>query len=169
MSCQRVLNSGLGWAENNRFLEQFRYTIIASQLLNDVPSSTVYKRQTPAQGSDARLLSVNADEQMVAFSWSGTALTVLAAFAFAWSVHWTRNYAQSTTQRWPLLLIPIIAVITCLVLYVYFRRQWLHWLRTQAVESASTLVVGAQNLDAAVSASVNMIQEVELICRGYRM
>ncbi|KAL9015357.1 MAG: hypothetical protein Q9173_000024 [Seirophora scorigena] len=59
--------------------------------------------------------------------------------------------------------------MVCSILYMYFRRQWLYWIRAQAVESASTLVTSAQNLDAAVSASVNLIQEVELVCRGYRI
>lgn len=96
-------------------------------------------------------------------------MTASAAFAAAWSVHWARTVALSTSQIWPLVL--ALAVVTTLssIFYLYSRRQWLHWIRSQAVESASTLVAGAQNLDAAVSASVNLIQEVELVCRGYRM
>lgn len=166
---QSTINSRLGWADNGRFLEKFRYTIIASQLLNEVPNPGVYKRQTTSREPEANFSNDDKDGHSAAFSCSGLSLTVLAAFALTWSIQWTRNVAQSTLSTWPLVITPAVAIAICSVLYVYFRRQWLHWIRSQAVESASTLAAGAQNLDAAISASVNLIQEVELICRGYRM
>ncbi|KAL8821937.1 MAG: hypothetical protein Q9223_000095 [Gallowayella weberi] len=159
----------LRWAENDRFLEQFRYTIIASQLLSHVLDPGLYKRRNSSQTRNTRISDVDNDAQTVAFSWTGIALTALAAFALAWSVHWTREVAQSTSQRWPLVLTPIVAVTICAILYLYLRRQWLHWLRDQAVKAASTLVAEAQELDAVVSASINLIREVELISRGYRI
>lgn len=166
---QSALNSRLGWAEKGRFLEQFRYTIIASQLLNDVPNPGIYKRQDSLQSAGNGLLGPDQDGQKLAFSWIGISVTASAAFAWVWSIHWTRKVATSTSRMWPLLLVPTVAIMICSVLYLYCRRQWLHWVRSQAVESASTLVAGAQNLDAAVSASINLIQEVELISHGYRM
>ena len=56
-----------------------------------------------------------------------------------------------------------------LALYYYFRRQWLHYLRVQAIESASSLTTNAQYFDAAASAGITLIQEVELVSRGYNM
>ncbi|KAL9601120.1 MAG: hypothetical protein Q9219_002719 [cf. Caloplaca sp. 3 TL-2023] len=162
-ACAGALNAKLGWAENGRFLEQFRYIVIASQLLNDVPSHGIYKRQITAPGPKADSRSVEGDEHIASFTWSGLSLTVLAAFALTWSIHWTRNVAQSTSRVWPLVLTPAVAITVCLILYAYFKRQWLHWIHSQAIESASTLVAGAQNLDAALSASISLIQEVELL------
>ncbi|KAL8963609.1 MAG: hypothetical protein Q9193_000152 [Seirophora villosa] len=168
-TCSSVVNSRLGWAENARFLEKFRYTVIASQLLNDVPNPAIYKRQTIAQDVENGFSSVDHEGQQVTFSLLGLSGTTTAAFALAWFIHWTRNVATPTSRAWSLILAPVVAIMVCSILYMYFRRQWLYWIRAQAVESASTLVSSAQNLDAAVTASVNLIQEVELVCRGYRI
>ncbi|KAL8929634.1 MAG: hypothetical protein Q9172_000430 [Xanthocarpia lactea] len=167
--CSRALNARLGWTENSRFLEQFRYTIIASQLLNDVPNAGVHKRHNTCQISDSDRPNADNNDEAVTFSWTGLALTALAAFALAWSVHWTRSFVETTSHRWPLVLTPTVAVLICSFFYLFFRRQWLYWLRDQVSRSASTLVTDARNLDAVVSASINLIQEVELVSRGYRI
>lgn len=168
-SPQRALNARLGWTENHRFLEQFRYTIIASQLLNDIPNQGAHKLRHAFRISDTSRPEIDTHDEPLAFSWTGLALTGLAAFTLAWSVHFTRNCAESTSHRWPLVLTPTVAVIICSVLYLFFRRQYLYWLRDQVSRSVSILVTDAQDLDLIVSASINLIQEVELVCRGYRM
>lgn len=66
-------------------------------------------------------------------------------------------------------LLASVAVAITLTLYYYFRRQCLHYLRIQAIESASSLTTNAQDFDAAVSAGITLIQEVELVSRGYNM
>ncbi|KAI4206197.1 MAG: hypothetical protein LQ346_001258 [Caloplaca aetnensis] len=166
---QNALNSRLNWAENGRFLEQFRYTIIASQLLNDVPIPGIYKRQIHLQSVHNSIRDFYEDAETIAFSWLGLSITALAAFALVWSIHLARNVALWTPRVWPLVVAPLVAAMASLFLYLYLRRHWLHWIRSQAVKSACTLVGGAQYLDAALSASVNWIQEVELVCRGYNM
>ncbi|KAL8643379.1 MAG: hypothetical protein Q9228_000012 [Teloschistes exilis] len=168
-ACSRAINSRLSWAENGRFLEKFRYTIIASQLLNNVPNSTVYMRQHAAQNLDVGQQDLNTDTEVVQFTWPGLALTALTAFTFAWLVQWTKAIAQSTSQGWPIVLAPTTVVATCFLLYVHFRQQWLHWLRNQAVQNASALVASAQDLQVAASTTINLVQEIELVCRGYRM
>ncbi|KAL9640877.1 MAG: hypothetical protein Q9204_000526 [Flavoplaca sp. TL-2023a] len=165
---QRALNARIGWTENHRFLEQFRYTIIASQLLNDAPNPGA-KRRHASQISGTGPPDIIHNDEAPVVSWKGLATTALAAFAVAWSVHWTRYIAESTSNRWPLVLTPTVAILICIVLYLSFRRQWLYWLRDQALRSASNLVTEAQDLDAVVSASINLIQEVELVSRGYRI
>ena len=60
-------------------------------------------------------------------------------------------------------------VAITLTLYYFFRRQWLHYLRIQAIEIASSLTMNAQDFDAAASAGITLIQEVELVSRGYNM
>lgn len=62
----------------------------------------------------------------------------------------------------------IIAIAT-VVLYAYARRQRLINLRMQAVEDASSVTSIAQSFDAVASAALTLIQEVELVSRGYRM
>lgn len=65
----------------------------------------------------------------------------------------------------------MIAVVTiaAVVLYAYSRRQKLVNLRVQAGEGASSVTSNAQNFDAVASAALTLIQEVELVSRGYRM
>jgi len=60
-------------------------------------------------------------------------------------------------------------VVLATLLYAYVRRQWLQYLRQQTLVEISNLVAKAQGLDTAISAAVTLIQEVELVSRGYRM
>ncbi|KAL8999460.1 MAG: hypothetical protein Q9169_001665 [Polycauliona sp. 2 TL-2023] len=82
--CSRALNAQLGWTENHRFLEQFRYTIIASQLLNDVPNPRARRPHSSSISSPGRL-DIDNNDPALAFTWTGLALTALAAFALACS------------------------------------------------------------------------------------
>ena len=61
------------------------------------------------------------------------------------------------------------ALVASVALYAFFRRQWPQYLRSQAVDNASSLVSNTQSLIAVTSAAVLLIQEVELVSRGYRM
>lgn len=64
-----------------------------------------------------------------------------------------------------LVLVPVLGVF----FYAFAKRQWLKYLRHQAVDVAATFIGNAQGFDSAASASVVFIQEVELVSRGYRM
>jgi hypothetical protein len=55
------------------------------------------------------------------------------------------------------------------MVYAYARLRWLQYLRHQAVDCATLLVSSAQDFDASASATITLIQEVELVSRGYRM
>lgn len=66
-------------------------------------------------------------------------------------------------------MICCVGVVLATILYAYFRRQRLHNLRIQALESASSMITCAQSFDAAASETVTLIQEVEVVSRGYRM
>jgi len=60
-------------------------------------------------------------------------------------------------------------VVTATMVYAYARLRWLQYLRHQAVDCATLLVSSAQDFDASASATITLIQEVELVSRGYRM
>ena len=66
------------------------------------------------------------------------------------------------------LILSAVFAIT-LTLYFYLRRQWLHYLRIQAIENATSLTTNAQEFDAAASSGITLIQEVELVSRGYNL
>lgn len=65
------------------------------------------------------------------------------------------------------LIFALVTLIT--VLHFYLRRQWLQYIRAQAIQCASSLTNSAQDLDSAASAGIVLIQEVELVSRGYNM
>lgn len=64
-----------------------------------------------------------------------------------------------------MILVPVLGIL----FYAFAKRQWLKYLRHQAVEAAGVFIGNAQGFDSAASASVVFIQEVELVSRGYRM
>jgi hypothetical protein len=66
-----------------------------------------------------------------------------------------------------LVLLVFAAVATAM--YAYMRRQWLQYLRREAVECAAALVTNMQAFEASTSSALALIQEVELVSRGYRL
>ncbi|KAL4993846.1 Mysoin-binding motif of peroxisomes-domain-containing protein [Aspergillus recurvatus] len=163
--CASALNSRLGRNDNERFLEQFGYVIVASQLLNE--------HSAPSYSSATDVLSNTVPTDLPAisttFGLQGAFVTASTSFSIAWLLHWGRP--RSGTGINPrkvgvlLVLVPVLGVL----FYAFARRQWLKYLRHQAVDAAVLLIGNAQGFDSAASASVVFIQEVELVSRGYRM
>lgn len=99
----------------------------------------------------------------------GLLVTGVTAFTLAWTVRWLQGKAVANYSRSRILTFIFAIFVIVLSLYYYFRRQWLQYLRIQAVECASSLTTTAQDFDAAASAGITLIQEVELVSRGYNM
>ena len=66
-------------------------------------------------------------------------------------------------------IVLVIVGLLAIALYAYARRQWLQYLRRQAIESVSRFAATVQLFEAASSSIFTLIQEVELVSRGYRM
>ncbi|KAJ4288010.1 hypothetical protein N0V90_012026 [Kalmusia sp. IMI 367209] len=160
-ACSRAVNSRLGRADNQRFLEHFRYLIVASQLLNE-----------PERLRAAAVPHIAAaglpEFQVATISVTGAALTGATAFTLVWLIHWSRKRASGFNWgRFALVVTVFAAVATAC--YAYVRRQWLHYLRQQAVEGASAMVTNLQAFETSTSSALALIQEVELVSRGYRL
>ncbi|CAA9964460.1 Vezatin domain containing protein [Pyrenophora teres f. maculata] len=166
-ACSKAVNSRLGRADNERFLEQFRYLIVASQLLGEqggLRTSAIPSFATDF-ATDGR---TDAHEFRAArISPIGAALTGSATFILVWLVHWSRRREAFSKGRTLLVLLVFAAMATAA--YGYMRRQWLYYLRQEAVKGASALVTNLQAYDASTSAALALIQEVELVSRGYRL
>jgi hypothetical protein len=68
------------------------------------------------------------------------------------------------------VLVALLVVIVALGLsHAFIRQQWLRYLRRQALSDVTTFVAKSQDFDSASSAALALIQEVELVSRGYRM
>lgn len=139
--------------------------IVASQLLNE-HSAPSY---TSAAGVLSNVQVTDAPSFSATFGLQGAVVTAATSFSVAWLVHWSRSRTgPGLNPRRAVVLLVLLPVIG-VVFYAFSRRQWLKYVRHQAVEAASVLIGNAQGFDSAASASVVFIQEVELVSRGYRM
>jgi hypothetical protein len=105
--------------------------------------------------------------KVVTVSPTGAALTAATAFTLVWLVHWSRRRNGFSKTRFTIVFLVFAAVATAS--YAYIRRQWLQTLRHQAVENVSALVTNLQAFEASTSSALALIQEVELVSRGYRL
>ncbi|EEH38003.1 hypothetical protein PAAG_00924 [Paracoccidioides lutzii Pb01] len=165
--CKAVVRTTIGKSENERFLEQFGYIIVASQLLNE--------QCAPSYSAITRLLSntrSNEDQSSTRaanFGLPGAVFTAGASFSVVWILHWARSRQGSDWNVWRICVLVVLLLAIAISFYAFAKRQWLKYLRRQAVGVASVLVANAQSFDSAASASVILIQEVELVSRGYRL
>jgi hypothetical protein len=162
---QKALNSRLGRADNARFLERFRYIIVASQLLN---AHSYLVQPGHGQSRDAAVASPDAP-QLGAFTLAGVSVTASSAFALAWLIHWTRGGAKSTVGNGRMVVCLATMILLAVVSYAYMRRQWLQYLRQQTLAEMSNFVAKAQDFDGVAAGALTLVQEVELVSRGYRM
>jgi hypothetical protein len=159
---QKAVNSRLGRADNERFLEHFRYLIVASQLLGEQSSIRTTTFPNPANGGGP-----GPEFKVTTISPTGAVLTAATAFTLVWLIHWSRRKSGFSKARFVIVLVVFVFVAT--VSYGYVRRQWLQTLRQQAVENAAALVTNLQAFEASTSSALALIQEVELVSRGYRL
>lgn len=153
--------STLGNTDNERFLEHFRYILIASQLLNDhIAPSNIHN--TPAQAP------APTEYGPAAVSIRGAVISAAVAFALVWIINWARG-VDNTFSKSRLCFVVGAGLIAGLLCYGYIRRQWLQHLRHQTLSTSSDFVTNAHAFEATSTATLTMIQEVELISRGYRM
>ncbi len=163
-----AIHGRLGWTKNLNFLEQFRYIIVASQLLSEQTKPFTYKRQAlPPPGGEWPLKS----DQDNGFKLSPVGLSVTGATAvgLAYIIKRLQGVKISDYRATTLGIIAVLGILLTIILYYYARRQWLHYLRLRSMENATSLTSNAQNFDAAATAAFTLIQEVELVSRGYNM
>ncbi|KAL7900003.1 Mysoin-binding motif of peroxisomes domain-containing protein [Trichoderma sp. TUCIM 5745] len=162
-SCSALLAASLDSADNARFLEQFRYTIIASQLLN---GHLLLGNRPPALKTPGSTANTN-DQSLL--STEGIIVSVVGALALAVFLSWALSSAPSHVTKRRLILVLIIAAAAALVGQVFVRRQWLRYRREQCLAEISTFISNSQNFDSATEAALSLVQEVELVSRGYRI
>jgi hypothetical protein len=103
------------------------------------------------------------------FTLTGAAITAAVAFGIVWIIHWVHRARSRGSASGRIVVAVTIFVVLTTSVYAYVRRQWLQYLRQQTLVETSSFVAKAQGLDTAISATVTLIQEVELVSRGYRM
>ncbi|KAL1987995.1 hypothetical protein VTN96DRAFT_1519 [Rasamsonia emersonii] len=164
-ACSVAVSSRIGQSDNERFLEQFGYVIVASQLLNE--------HNAPSYTSATDVLSNAQVKEPPSFSATfgpkGAIVTAATSFSIAWLIHWSRSRTGPGLNPRRAIVLLILLPLIGAIFYAFARRQWLKFVRHQAVQAASFFIGNAQSFDSAASASVMFIQEVELVSRGYRI
>ena len=161
-------NSRLGRADNAKFIEHFRYTIVASQLLNEyLDHGTFNPNASASLGLDGTTDDPGAHE--AAASLFGAAAAASVALAIVYILHWSRTRRGAFWSKSKVTLVLTVLAVAALVGYQYGRRQWLKSLRRQAVTAAPDLTTNWQSFEASSSSTLSFIQEVELVSKGYRL
>lgn len=162
---QKALNSRLGRADDAKFLERFRYVIVASQLLN---TESFLGQAGYGQSRDATGPTLDAP-QLGPLTLSGASATATLAFSFTWLLHWTRGNGTLIQGKIRVAILSTAIIASGVILYTYVRKQWLQYLRQQAISEASQFVHKAQEFDSVAAGALTLVQEVELVSRGYRL
>lgn len=162
---QRAVTSRLRSSDNAKFLERFRYIIVASQLLSSRgfhgPISTGQSRDVPALPPNTPPFN--------AFTLVGAGITAGFAFSLTWLVNWTRGGRSSLSGMGRMAVSATIIALFAAVSYAYMRRQWLQSLRQKSLTETSDFIAISQEFDNATAGALALVQEVELVSRGYRM
>lgn len=156
--------ASLDRADNSKFLEQFRYTIIASQLL----SGTSILGHRPAAPSVPGANSDDKHDQPL-LSTEGILASILGALAIAVVLSWVLGNAPSYVTRKRLAFLLVLCAAAAFLGQIYMRRQWLRYRRMQSLAEIATFVSNSNDFDSASDATLSLVQEVELVSRGYRM
>lgn len=158
------MNSRLGRADNARFLERFRYIIVASQLL----STHSHFGQNQTRSKDSAFPSPDVP-QLSTLTTAGAAITISSALGLAILVNWALGDRKTSIGIGRAFILLGTLILLLVISYTYFRRQWLQYLRQQNLIEISAFVTKGQEFDSAAAGALGLIQEVELVSRGYRM
>ena len=169
-SPQRTVDARLSRRENSGFLEQFRYIIVASQLLNGHINVSHYDRYQNANNDFLKddKVSIFGPNYVRARYWVGSGGFVVAtSLILSWVFR--GNSGTGAFSKGRAVIAIVITVVVGIFLFTRTRRKWLRSLRMKAVEFAATFVENSQTFDILASNAVTLIQEVELVSRGYRL
>lgn len=150
-------------ADNAKFLEKFRYTIVASQLLS---GHSVLGQHT-SFSHPPRTHTFQDDGSP--YSSEGVLVSVAGALVLALVLSWVLRTDAPLLSRKRLVVLFLLIPASVLVGQVLMRRQWLHFRRQQSLSEISSFVYNSQEFDGTSAAALALIQEVELVSRGYRM
>lgn len=161
-NCSVAVAASIDRADNAKFLEKFRYTIISSQLLS---GESVAARRQNGPGAMGPPGDDSASQSLL--STEGIFASVLAALVIAIVLSWILEQSSVTGKR--LVLLVALLVASIVVGQVYMRRQLLKYRRQQSLREMTSFVATSFDFDSATEATLALVQEVELVSRGYRI
>ncbi|KAL9050645.1 MAG: hypothetical protein Q9162_006504 [Coniocarpon cinnabarinum] len=161
--CATIVNATLGANDNEGFLEQFRYQIIASQLLSDDAGTVA----SPSPSHDYKVVIAPVPD--VAATTTGACLAAFVAFTLALSWRWAREGASATAGYHRLMTATLYTLICLGCIWIYTtRRSILSW-RHNVLESTLAFTTNLQSLNSSSTSVIAAVQEMELLSRGYKL
>jgi hypothetical protein len=156
--------------EHERFLEQFRYLIIASQLLVEQSRPTRGKMNKSFLEA-GNVSSSQHSTDLNTLTLHGVLVTAISSFMVAWTFHWLRSSTTDSGRTLTTKILVVLMLVCALVLgfYSYTWRYRSQQLRRNVIDAVSSLIAESHTLDGLTTTAVTLIQEIEVVARGYEM
>jgi hypothetical protein len=89
----------------------------------------------------------------------------------AWTFHWVRSSTTDSGRTLTTKILVVLVLICALVLgfYSYTWRYRSQHLRRNVIDAVSSLIAESHTLDGLTTTAVTLIQEIEVVARGYEM
>lgn len=167
---REALRSKLNDGENGQFLEKFRYCLVSSQLLEAGPRYRAlantdnkkilssYKARVLFGDEPWKLLKVS--KKFWVGSSGGCLLAVIGVL-----IEFYKSGKMTTKKS---IIVFVVCLCTILYLFAHSRRKALRYVRAKAILQAQLFVNNNYRFDQAAGRLLGLVQEVELLARGYR-
>lgn len=156
--------------ESARFIDRFRYIICTSQLLTESVLASEVKRPSSDGLIDFKFadgLQGQWDSRRAAKHWMGSGgCVVLVSILITWAMRRPERGLPPTARASAALAASLLA---SLYLYAQSRRAYSRYLHSRAATSVHSMVSHCQTFDATIFRMIGLIQEVELLSRGYKI
>ncbi|CAG8456060.1 7090_t:CDS:2 [Ambispora gerdemannii] len=164
---KETLSTALPLREENQFEERFKYILCTSHLLNEAPSIHFYDSRRPIVTDITEAGQYFGGLTRRNFEILLSTFVTLVSVFLAWVLQADSKDSTGRLVRLPIALItPIIASFW---LYRHMRRKAMKTLHDSALHLVQVLVYNCQTFDLKVNKALIMIQEIELVSRGYRL
>ncbi|KAK6498999.1 hypothetical protein TWF481_011569 [Arthrobotrys musiformis] len=173
------LKSRLAAGENLQFVERFRYILVASQLLNEQASVANYDgRDISSLPTPSTAGPPSDNNPFTIVTWFGTpgprfyaytaaSIVILSILISYLSRGGSERKMAFGKSRAAITL--MLSMVLALLVFAQLRRKKLRHLRTDAISAAEQFVENCQMFDVVVGNAITLIQEIELVSRGYRL
>ncbi|KAG9296311.1 hypothetical protein G9A89_014903 [Geosiphon pyriformis] len=163
---QDSLSTALPLSEENQFEERFKYLLCTSHLLNETLSIHFYDSRQPSQSDiiEARQYFGGLTRRNLEIIFS--ALMGLAGILFVWV--WESD-SENFGAKFIQLSVAILPLLASFAFYRRMRRKAVKTMHDLALHLLEVLVYNCQAFDIKVNKALIMIQEIELVSRGYRL
>lgn len=153
-----------GFSETNtsQFLERFRYTIVASNLLDEILEQTA--RSAKPEEDDLQALQKNVARPSEHVNLHGAVLVGVVAMLVVLPIAFLRNVHLTIFNLVCCLLMLGLLIAPCAVIW---EQHVVQFQQAQVLNAATTMVSALCMYERSFASAFGLIQEVELLSRGY--